>query len=190
MRNLIFTCLLIFLCITTRAQTIVAGIKGGYNLSRLEISGRITDPVIGNDWIPSFHVGAFLRKPVGAKGAVQVELLYSGKGCRFQLASLRDNSLQLHYLNLPVLLNFQIIRNLVFEVGPELGYLLGTEQRVYNKFDLGADVGLRYDFGKTASLGARYCHGLASVTTFNFTTGSNVLRNQALQVSLAYNLFK
>lgn len=189
MNKIVYTSLLVFTLATAGAQSITGGIKVGYNLTRLGVSGQLTDPVVNNDWVSSFHLGGFLRKSIGTKGALQVELLYSRKGARFERTNPGDDHLRLDYLNLPVLLNFRLAKKIMFEVGPEFGYLLGSERRVYSKFDLGLDAGLRYDLSRTISLGTRYSYGLASLTTFQFVTGSNVLRNQALQVSLAYNFF-
>jgi hypothetical protein len=55
--------------------------------------------------------GAYLRLPVGARFAVQPELLYVPKGFRYELTgSTADYALQLDYLELPVLLRAELPR--------------------------------------------------------------------------------
>ena len=175
----------------SQAQTITYGIKGGLNLARLSFGQQTNDPVFENTWSPSFHLGGFIRKSIGEQGGIRAELLYSTKGCRFEQLS-GDGYLRLHYLSLPVLLDFQVTNKVALEVGPEFNYLISTAQSFYNNpFDLGLDAGLRYRFTQAIEIGLRYSYGLSSVATLNLASGkggSTPVRNQALQLSLAYNL--
>ena len=188
------TTLLIFFVLGVsfaQAQTFTYGVKGGLNLARLSFGQLTNDPVFDNTWSPSFHLGGFVRKAIGKQGGIRAELLYSTKGAYFEQQS-GNNYLRLHYLSLPVLVDFRVARKLVFEVGPELNYLISTPQSLYNNpFDVGLDAGLRYQVTAAFELGLRYNYGLASVATLNLASGkggSTPVRNQALQVSLAYSL--
>ncbi|GAB4006672.1 porin family protein [Spirosoma migulaei] len=188
------TTLLIFFVLgisCAHAQTFTYGIKGGLNLARLSFGQLTNDPVFDNTWSPSFHLGGFVRKAIGGQGGIRAEVLYSTKGGRFERVS-GDGYVRLHYLSLPVLVDFRVARKLAFEVGPELNYLISTPQSLYNNpVDVGIDAGLRYSFTTAFELGLRYNYGLASVATLNLVSGnggSTPVRNQALQVSLAYSL--
>ena len=189
MNKVFYTCLFFFALTNVQAQTIIGGVKTGFNLARLSVSGSQTDPVVSNTWIPSFQAGVFVRKSFGGGAALQAELLYSGKGARFrQVPGLGD--VRLDYLSLPVLLNFQVVKKIAFEIGPEFSCLLNSGKGLFDKrFDLGIDVGLRYDFTKAVGLGIRYNYGVSTVTAINFASGTNQLRNQGFQASLAYSLF-
>ena len=89
-----------------------------------------------------------------------------------------------------MLLNLRVVKKLVLEVGPEFNYLLNSGRGLYdNRFDLGIDVGLRYDLSQKVGLGVRHGFGVSNVTPLNFGTGSNQLRNQLFQASLNYRLF-
>lgn len=172
----------------TWAQTITGGVKVGFNSTKLSVSGYQVDPIVSNRRIPSFHIGGFIRKSFGGGAALQTELLYSGKGCQFEQLTGKD--LRLHYLSLPVLLNLQVVKKVTLEIGPEFNYLLNSGRGLYdNRFDLCIDAGLRYDFSKVVGVGVRYNYGLSNVSTFNFASGSNQLRNQGLQASLTCSLF-
>ena len=189
MNKVIYTCLFFFAFATSWAQPITGGVKAGFNLAKLSVGGPQTDPVVSNTWTPSFHVGGFVRKSLGDGAALQTELLYSDKGCRFQQLT-GVGYLRLHYLSLPVLLNLRVVRKVMVEVGPEFSYLLNSGRGLYdNRFDLGIDLGLRYDLTKTVGLGIRYNYGLSTVTKLDFVSGSNQLRNRVLQASLTYSLF-
>lgn len=98
-----------------------------------------------------------------------------------------------------LLLNYQLIRKLTTEAGPEFGFLVhsGLSLIKYEKkVDFGIDAGVRYNLTPAFDNGLRYNLGLTNVASFEFTSGSGTsngltnLTNQALPLSLSYNLWR
>ena len=78
------------------------------------------------------------------------------------------------------------------EAGIELGYLVSGEER-FNSFDMGMDIGVRYDLTERINIGLRYNLGFP----FQFKSGDlDFEANQAsyqqsvLQFSIGYNLIQ
>jgi len=156
----------------------------------------------------SYLAGAVLAYPVYDKGFLQAELLYSNEGYRAEgIGSevIRDH---LHYLSLPILLQYEITNQLSVGAGPEISYLLAARQHStnnsgfptgpldwYRPFELGINLNVQYRLLEQLSVGLRYNIGLTDITEniefSNFGRGTTVidtgeLYNRSLQLSLLY----
>jgi len=105
-------------------------------------------------------------------------------------------------LNLPISLNYLVVKNLNLEAGVEFGYLLSakvigditiddTDQ--YKRFDMGAVLGVKYDLPYNFTIGLRYIHGVNSIVDMEYrdengTDLSNKpkLQNRTYQLPLGY----
>lgn len=119
---------------------IVTGIKGGLNLSNISAGKR------SQDMKPSFHLGATVEFPLSyyKKYALQIELMYSDQGYKGKEIEKRDelsgelieknklDNVSLHYLNVPVLFKYYVQDQFSFEIGPQIGFLMGAN----GEFDL------------------------------------------------------
>jgi len=157
------------------------GIKGGLNLSNIsnqtkgiDFSGFSTQI----KWF-GFNAGVLLNIRFGREegiGGLQPELLYSNQGFVFN-----SNTINFHYITVPLMAKLYLGGNFNFELGPYFSYLImvspnstviKTEKYDFfsksidlnlsdlkNGKDFGVAVGVGYDF-KHLILSARYNHGL------------------------------
>lgn len=133
------------LCLNLNAQhnprnPIVTGIKGGLNLSNVS-GGNKTQEIK-----PSFHLGATIEFPLSyyKQYALQIEVLYSNQGYIGKEIQKLDkttgeilevnklDNVNLHYLNVPVLFKYYVQDHFSFEIGPQIGFLMGAN----GEFDL------------------------------------------------------
>ncbi|MFN3756380.1 MAG: porin family protein [Flavobacterium sp.] len=171
------------------------GVKGGVNFSNL-----YTEEVDDNNVLTSFHVGVFVTIPIVDFFGIQTEVLYSRKGAElaYNNAFLTGTAqFRLNYIEVPVLLKFNITENFNIHAGPYVAYLIDAdvvnkssnanfdfEENLnnddFNKFDYGLSAGLGFDFN-SFGIGARYNYGLATVgkernffgTNYAFPDGKN-----------------
>ena len=190
--NKFYFCLLISFCfITSRplfAQeqeasgenglTAKFGIKGGVNFSNLYIDNVQKENVkIG------MNAGFFAKVPIIRGISIQPELLYSNKGARDRYSNSIQGSgeyrFNLNYVETPVLLVFNLTRNLNFSGGGYAAYLVSANVKDVNNdgtitgvTNLNADHFRRFDYGLVAGLGVdiqyitfgvRYNYGLRNV---------------------------
>jgi len=153
------------------------GIKAGGNLTGATF-GNVPDNVsVENPTMRlSYHAGGFSVIPVSERLSLLLEVLYSNKGFTVDQEGYEYAKIHLHYINLPVLLNYEIIENLYLGIGPELGYLISGKSKfddrteevgyIYNKkFDVGIDAGIEYKFDTFFNIGLRYNYGLTNIIT-------------------------
>jgi opacity protein-like surface antigen len=168
---------------TANAQ-IKFGAKAGVNLSNL------TD-FEDSKLMFGFHVGGFAEFAISDRIAIQPELLYSTQGAK---AKGQDASLNLDYINVPVLLKINLVEGLSAEIGPQVGFLIsskakrGGESASFKDFskslDVTAALGLSYTFVEKFVVGARYGFGLTKAFKDEAEAGKS--KNSVIQVSFGY----
>lgn len=191
MRKLIILLFLFVTGISSMMAQMEAGIKGGLNLSDLQVfaSGNST----GNEAYrtrPSYHIGTFVNSPFSDHFGIQVEVLFSNKGFKYETDSIGTLNASLNYLNFPVLFYYRPAKLIEFEFGPEFGYLISGEDLVQS-FDVGIDIGLRFHLSRKFHTGIRYYQGFKfnmKEGYFNSGNGSPKYSNTTFQVSIGYNL--
>ena len=190
-----FTLILgLFVTTVCTAQT-EFGIKGGLNISDIVITNYINPDVESEFTVKTgLHGGLFMNSVVREKFGMAAELLYSNKGFR------AHPNINLHYITVPLLVNYKLADNIFAEIGPELGYLFsarsdnGNEGNIYNnKFDLALDGGFRFNAPRMI-FGIRYCAGVFSVRepieSFGLSGNEKIkYQNRVLQLSVGYKLF-
>jgi len=186
--------LMILMPAATFAQT-EFGVKGGLNVSDIVMTNYI-DPDAESDLglKLGLHAGVFVKGPANESIGLCAELLYSDKGVN------ANGNIHLHYITLPLIIQYKLGDHFFAGIGPEPGYLFsvvskyGNAGSTYNnKFDLALDAGFRYDTPKIF-FDLRYCVGLFSVREpLERYGGSGVekikYQNRALQVSIGYKLW-
>ncbi|MEX2231844.1 MAG: porin family protein [Cyclobacteriaceae bacterium] len=185
---------LIFLPAVLHGQT-EFGIKGGLNISDIVMTNYINPDVEADLKLKlGLHAGVFVSGTVNEKIGMAAELLYSDKGVK------GFSNIHLHYITLPLIIQYQLAENIYAELGPEPGYLfssrseLGDVSGTYNnKFDLALDGGFRFNTSKLI-FGIRYCVGIFSVREPIETMGASGIekikyQNRVLQFSVGYKLW-
>lgn len=192
MKKLIFSfALLVFLSSAATAQ-VQFGLKAGAMWSNTTVIDA--DSLSGTDAKVSYLLGGFLNIPINSKFSVQPELLYANKG---------NENFNRHYINLPIMLQYNVIDRLKIEVGPEIGYLLGSSSgntRSYDTkdLDIGINLGVSYDILDKLNIGLRYNMGIIDTHEFQtsrFGFGSDPenlpnynVQNRTLQLSVGWKL--
>ncbi|MEK6481781.1 porin family protein [Catalinimonas sp. 4WD22] len=195
MKKLIFSfVLLVFLSSAAMAQ-VQFGLKAGAMWSNTVLVEP--DSLSGSyDAKISYLLGGFMTIPISSKFNVQPEVFYASKG---------DQYTNRHYINLPVMLQYQVINKLKVEVGPEIGYMLaayskfpGSEARSrwdIEDFDIGINVGASYAILDRWIIGLRYNMGIYNTHGYrSFVAGSGLpdynIQNRTLQLSVGWKLGK
>lgn len=190
-----------FFCTSLLFSQVNYGVKGGLNLATVKyLNDDNTKARIG------FNVGAFAEVLLQDNLFLRPELLYSSKGFGYSANQYnREGVLKLNYINVPVVFGFRPSRNTALMAGPEIGFLqkaVSKSQGIktdmtsfYRHFDVGFDLGAKYNFNKYVGVEARYNYGFKDLVNV-VTTDSNgnvsgqgkTGANSVLQVGLYYYL--
>lgn len=171
------------------------GVKGGLNISDIVMTNYINPDVEADLALKTgLHAGFFVTATVNERVGMSGELLYSNKGVK------AISNINLHYITLPLLVEYRMSKTIFAEIGPELGYMFtatsryGNVSNTYdNKVDLALDGGFRFDSPKI-TFGVRYCVGMFSVKEpipFTNASGSEKIKyqNRVLQFFAGYKLW-
>lgn len=171
------------------------GIKGGLNISDIVMTNYINPDVEADLALKTgLHAGFFVTGTVNERVGMSGELLYSNKGVK------AISNINLHYITLPLLVEYRLSETIYAEIGPELGYMFtatskyGNASNTYdNKVDLALDGGFRFDTRKI-TFGVRYCVGMFSVRepiAVVSASGSEKIKyqNRVLQFFAGYKLW-
>lgn len=170
------------------------GIKAGLNISDVVMTNYINPDVESDLGLKlGLHAGVFLSGDITESLGLSGELLYSDKGVN------GGSNVHLHYITLPLMIEYRLTDHISAELGPEPGYLFSATSRYgnaantySNKLDLALDGGFRLDTHKMV-FGIRYCVGLLSVREPVEVVGPSgpekiKYQNRVLQLSMGYKL--
>ncbi|SNR53783.1 MULTISPECIES: porin family protein [Hymenobacter] len=168
------------------------GIKGGLNWSQIHGDDKDNYDNLGS--YRNFHAGVYAQFGFNDKFSIQPEVLYSRQGFEGSSAS-RSNTntyfTRLDYIQVPVLLVYNIVDNVSVHVGPQVSLLTkvreaGQERKIanednlydysYNSLDYGLSAGLEGRIGP-ARVGGRYTAGFADVIKDPKNTAAQSLAN-------------
>jgi Outer membrane protein beta-barrel domain len=117
--------LLLFIGSSAFSQGFKLGIKGGANL------GKIEGQAFKDEFALGYHIGGFATIGLGKKFAIQPEVVFnqvntdtSTKFSDVYNKFNHVNNIQLHYLSIPLLLNYNINKFISLQAGPQFGVLL------------------------------------------------------------------
>lgn len=172
--------------IAANAQHPHWGIKGGLNLANLDIK-----PGGEMDYKVGMHIGGLAHIHLSDHFALQPELMYSNQGGKSEAGNVEYKS-KLHYINVPVLLQFMTGSGFRLQTGPQVGLLVSAKSKVnetetevddnYNTPDFSWSFGASYVTMKGFGIDARYNHGISNISDI---PGSKY-RNRVFQVGVFY----
>lgn len=180
------------------AQDVKFGLKGGINLSNF--TGDIEDASskVG------FQVGGFAEFKLSDKFAIQPELLYSTQGAKYKESEvnyLYKETINMGYLNVPVMAKYYVIDKLSIEAGPQIGFLLSAKDKweetylgekysgkesikdSFKTVDFSLNVGAGYDFTENVSAGIRYNFGVSNISDFE---DNGKIHNNVISLFVGY----
>ncbi len=167
-------CLLMSTAVMAQDHHSNIGVKGGLNLSNINGNGKA-------DLKPGLHLGLLTHIHLTDQFAFQPEIMYSAQGTKFGGS---DNSLNLDYINIPLLFQYMFDNGFRLQAGPQVGFLVNAKTKsanttvnvkdAYNSLDLGLSIGGSYVFVDTGfGLDARYNHGLSNIYDSNTLNATN-----------------
>ena len=116
--------MLIPLAASLHAQNFRYGVKAGLNISNLDISPEEDPPAPKSK--PGIHFGGFLQYSLAEAISVQPEISISTQGANDQDPEVYQR-VKLTYLNIPVLVKYQLPIGVNLFAGPQIGFLVGGE---------------------------------------------------------------
>ncbi len=193
---------------TAKTSKLRWGIKSGFNFSNTTNGLNSNLNVFKNPSIRgAVYLGAFTQLHLAEKLILQPELVYSPEGS-LQEGQLGANNtyvlvttLKLNYLNIPLMLQYNLTGGLYLEAGPQIGFLLKARNRFANppsgpssetdiksnfsgtNFSLGA--GLGYNFKNGFGISGRYVAGLS-----NIRTAAPEMKLNTIQIGTHYRFAK
>ena len=175
------------------------GIKAGMNVSSISNDG----------WDDSkakvgFYGGLFMNAPLAESFSIQPEILYNNLGSKTETTvagTKYSSTLNLDYIAVPVMFQYNATPEFYLEAGPEFGFLVNASSKAtagnnsnitnidtdsFNKFNMGIGLGAGFNITNKLGINARYVAGLNDVTD-NDKWGSDASnKNNNFQVGLAY----
>jgi outer membrane protein with beta-barrel domain len=146
--KLLSIAILLFVSSSVFSQGLTFGIKGGANL------GKISGNSFKDEFTLGYHVGAFATIG-GKKWAIQPEVLLSqvnaDTATTFNQVYQFNNvsKIQLKYLTIPIMLNYNVSNIFAIQAGPQFGILLDQNKNLVQN---GKDAFKSGDFSLAAGL--------------------------------------
>ena len=135
--------------------------------------------------------GVQASMPLGSTFSVAPELVYSSQGAK---ASEGDGSINLNYINVPVLLQYNNPSGFFAHTGPQIGFLMSAKQKAggetadikdfVNTTDFSWAIGAGFATQSGFGFNARYNIGLSKLDK----EGDGSSKNGVLQFGIFYNL--
>ena len=174
-----------------KAQRVHFGVKGGLNASELHGSD-INDAKtkIG------FHAGLLAHIHTNNKSwGIQPEVMYSLEGAKYDIGESSDAKVDLHFINVPVLVQYMFDNGFRIEAGPQIGFLVGAKAKEtggdnsidikdnFKSTNFSIPVGVGYLMSNGLGFDARYNFGVSDMNDTG--EGSKVTGNN-FQFGLFY----
>ncbi|AYB34470.1 porin family protein [Chryseolinea soli] len=185
-------CIMFFASVGAFAQGVSGGIKAGLNLANqtYSSSGYTTSP----SFLPALHGGVYLTAMFSEHLGLQPEILYSGQG-----AKSGDLKLKMAYINVPVLVRYNVNSLLSFHAGPQFGVLASAKDKdssgstdakdQFKSTDVSVAAGIGIDLPMKLNFSFRFVKGLSDIANIDDNTYNVKAKNYALQFSVGYKLF-
>ena len=179
---------------------LAVGLKAGPNFANINTDAPATENYKSRT---GFHGGAFVLIKA-TKIGIQPEILFSQQGSTVKINS-QDYESNFSYVNIPIIVKLYTVAGINIQAGPQFGFVNSAEAPVltapntYTVQDVkarakGSDItaafGLGWDLPFGLTLDARYNLGLSKIYDKAPTNETTNAKNQVIQVSVGYKLFK
>lgn len=172
------------------SQGITFGIKAGANM------GKIDGQSFKDGYNLGYHVGAFVTVGTG-KWSLQPEVLFNQVNTDTatdfnQITQLHNvGQIQLRYLSIPVMLNYNLSNILAIQAGPQFGVLIDKSknlvqngQDAFKSGDFSLAAGLQLKISRFRAYG-RFVGGLTNLNNLN---NSDTWKAQMIQLGIGIAL--
>ena len=200
----------LFLGVTVMAQTekVKLGVKAGLNLANLTFD----ENELNSSSKTGFTAGLMVEIPVAKNFSIQPELLYSQQGTKISFSdqdvtnSNYKSTIDLNYLNIPVMLKYYVLKGLSVQAGPQIGILLKANNEYNDNFlgydnhenldlkkystgiDTSLNFGLGYQYKDKFYTDLRYNISYSNVfkeSDVNYVI-NNDMKNRVFQITVGY----
>ncbi|MEN7548724.1 porin family protein [Rapidithrix thailandica] len=210
-KTLLTVAVTLFAMVLAHAQ-VSGGLKAGLNVNTLNNYDHKLSAFynVDIDYKLGYHVGIYANVNIIDKISLQPEVLYSTQGVKSVYATYEagyKEKLHLDYLNIPVLVRFNVSPVINVYAGPQLGIILRAHRKQeafdgsneyeakYNikrgmenvDWGLAVGLGVKLPVGFNASL--RYNLGLTKALITSKEQNSDSVTNGVFQFSIGYKLF-
>jgi len=202
--------LLLFAALPTQAQFNL-WVKGGINWNTVSIQNQPpSTATISADRILGYHFGFYSKIKLTDKLSLIPEVQFIQRGYihgTSYIFPLPEATITLNYIDVPVVLSYNVYKSIAIDVGPSVGFKTSTRiqtgtassadaSETYSApIDYGANFGIRMDILERFSVITRYYLGFKSVTSsspsspsYSLSTEDTSFYNRNLHVGLAYRL--
>ncbi len=184
--------MLVLLTLVLQAQRFNGGILLGLNASQIDgdmLSGYNKAGPVG---------GVYVHTQLNRNWQAQMEIKYCPKGSATPKDAAQLRKARLLYIEIPVLLSYEIIRDLKIQGGVGFGYLFSamqTEGSGYydfrnppESFELSGQIGIWYDFLDNFGFMVRYSYSVFPVKEGLISTvvGAGTWYNNVFGIGVAY----
>ena len=176
MKKLLLTSLILVLAISSLSAQTEFGVKSGYFKSFRETNTTFEGDGLKNNknYNDGFYIGAFVEFSISERFYIQPEVTY---------VNIKNDFDQ---LQIPVLAKYRIGKKFKVLAGPNLGFLLNTNEN-FHSYYLGVSLGVSYDITNRLSIEARYNLALSNSLKDDFSSSSDLLDEfNGFQFGLVY----
>ena len=189
--KLLLTAAISIISISAFSQTLKVGAKGGVTMN------KITGQTFKEKFTYGYHIGGFVTVGLGKKFAIQPEVLFNQINVDtsdkfstvYQFNKL--NSVQLKYLTIPILLNYNAGKLITLQAGPQFGILINKSntfiqngKEAFKGGDLSMLGGVQLNISHFKFYG-RYAIGLNNI---NDIDNKDKWKNQSVQLGVGLTL--
>jgi hypothetical protein len=171
------------------------GLKSGLNIARM----TFTNEMYSTSSKTGLYAGLLVNYKTAGPIAIQAELLYSQEGTKERFTTGISGEIKETFLQVPLMLRYTFLKGIYVEAGPQLGFLLKSEEKFgtdrddikpfYKSTDLRFPFGMGYRFNEIINgfgINARYSFSLSDVNKTTVSGGD--LRNSVFSVGIEYTL--
>ena len=169
------------------------GLKAGMNVASQKGTGL--DYEVDIKSIVGFHAGGYVNYFLSEPVAIQIEIMFSQKGAKWDEIQYSGKDI-LKYLDIPLLVRYQILDILNVHAGPQFGFMLSGKTKYDDGFeedakqyfkstDVGLVLGAEGNLPLRINVTIRYILGLSNIATEEF---GNTWKNNVFQISVGYRL--
>lgn len=189
--KLLLTAVISFISIAGFSQGFKIGAKGGATINK--ISGK----TFKDEFSYGYHVGGFATIGLGKKFAIQPEVLFNqiNVDTSSQFSDIyklnKLSGVQLKYVTIPILLNYNAGRLITLQVGPQFGILVNKSKTfvengkdAFKNGDLSMLGGIQVNISHFRIYG-RYAVGLSNI---NDIDNKDKWTNQSIQAGIGITL--
>lgn len=168
------------------------GVNAGVNMNDIESKNG---PILYEDNLKKnigLHIGLFSFLNISDKLTLNPAFQFSQKrvGTDNGITAVKAN-----YLELPILVSYEIVRQINVELGSSIAYNISDEMFIDNNFDFGLTGGVRFSFTNTLFIYGRYYYGLSKLNEIYEVDSNNnqnitTYHNRNIYFGIGYSFTK